>query len=160
MSFTLRPYAASDFTALYELDRDCYPPGIAYSQYMLRWYLRAPGAICLLSESSSKEIQGFILVEAEPPRGHIITLDVAESARRHGLGTQLTSAAESAMAERGVATVELETRADDSIAIAFWQSRGYRAVGRIPRYYLDRIDAHVMRKTLGPAPNDRAAKEN
>jgi len=146
--FALRPYDSSDFDALYALDRECYPPGIAYSRSMLRWFLKQPGAICLLAESHEGKIIGFILAESEPPQGHIITLDVSAEVRRTGLGSQLTSAAENALAASGVREIELETAVDNAAGIAFWTSHGYRTVGTIPRYYLDRVDALSMTKIL------------
>jgi ribosomal protein S18 acetylase RimI-like enzyme len=114
---------------------------------MLRWYLNAPGAICIIAEDAG-EIVGFILAEAEPPEGHIITLDVAENSRRRGLGTQLTLAVELALASQGVAAIELESATDNAAGVAFWLRHGYRTVSIIPRYYLDRIDAYHMRKAL------------
>jgi len=60
-------------------------------------------------------------------------------------------AAENALAVRGVREVELETAIDNAAGIAFWTSRGYRTVGTIPRYYLNRVDALCMTKFL-PAP--------
>jgi [ribosomal protein S18]-alanine N-acetyltransferase len=148
VKFALRPYDSSDFDALYTLDRACYPPGIAYSRSMLRWLLKQPGAICIVAEGGSSEIKAFVLVEAEAPLGHIITLDVAAENRRTGLGTELTAAAEIALAMNGVQEVELETAIDNAAGIAFWTRHGYRTVGTIPRYYLDRVDALCMTKIL------------
>jgi ribosomal-protein-alanine N-acetyltransferase len=147
LTLVLRPYAESDFGELFALDRACYVPGIAYSKSMLRWYLNAPGAICIVAEDAG-EIVGFILAEAKPPGAHIITLDVAENSRRRGVGTRLTHAAENQMASRGVLTVELETATDNAAGVAFWLRHGYRTVGTIPRYYLDRVDALRMTRIL------------
>jgi ribosomal-protein-alanine N-acetyltransferase len=138
VKFALRPYDSSDFDALYTLDRACYPPGIAYSRSMLRWFLKQPGAICVVAESAA---------------GHIITLDVSAESRRKGLGSELTTVAENELAVRGVREVELETAVDNAAGIAFWTRHGYRTVGTIPRYYLDRVDALCMTKVLA-APKE------
>jgi [ribosomal protein S18]-alanine N-acetyltransferase len=148
VKFALRPYDSSDFDALYTLDRACYPPGIAYSRSMLRWFLKQLGAICIVAEDADLQIRAFVLAEADPPLGHVITLDVAAENRRSGLGTDLTVAAENALAANGVREVELETAIDNAAGIAFWTRRGYRTVGTIPRYYLDRVDALCMTKIL------------
>lgn len=148
VKFPLRPYDSSDFDALYTLDRACYPPGIAYSRSMFRWFLKQPGANCIVAENANAEIKAFVLVEAEASLGHIITLDVAVECRRAGLGTELTVAAENALAMNGVRNVELETAIDNVAGIAFWTRHGYRTVGTIPRYYLDRVDALCMTKIL------------
>ena len=153
VKFALRPYDSSDFDALYTLDRACYPPGIAYSRSMLRWFLKQPGAICIVAENPNAEIKAFVLVEAEAPLGHIITLDVAAESRRFGLGTELTVAAENALSINGVREIELETAIDNAAGIAFWTRHGYRTVGTIPRYYLDRVDALCMTKILS-APKE------
>lgn len=147
MSLALRPYISSDFEDLFALDRACYPPGIAYSKSMLRWFLKVPGAICMVAEDAAA-IQGFILVEADPPGGHIITLDVAEYCRRRGVGGKLLQASEQALAAHGVRLLELETATDNAPGVAFWSRHGYRTVGIIPRYYLSRVDAYFMRKAL------------
>ncbi len=48
--------------------------------------------------------------------------------------------------ERGVDSVWLEVSVENQAAIRFYQKHGYRQLRRIPRYYLDRIDAWVMRR--------------
>jgi ribosomal-protein-alanine N-acetyltransferase len=148
VKFALRPYDSSDFDALYTLDRACYPPGIAYNRSEFRWFLKQPGAICIVAENADAEVKAFVLVEAEARLGHIITLDVAAENRRSGLGTELTVAAETTLAMNGVREIELETAIDNAAGIAFWTRHGYRTVGTIPRYYLDRVDALCMTKIL------------
>jgi ribosomal-protein-alanine N-acetyltransferase len=147
VSNSLRPFASSDFDALYTLDRDCYPRGIAYSKRELRWYLSQPGAVCFVAEADGK-LSGFILADADPPRGHIITIDVAEVHRRVGVGTVLLGAAEQVLADCGVHTVEIETAVDNQAGIHFWYVHKYQPVGRLPGYYLGRIDAIRMEKAL------------
>jgi [ribosomal protein S18]-alanine N-acetyltransferase len=148
VSVALRPYQPSDFEALYLLDRACYPPGIAYSKRMLRWYLAFPGAICTVAEAGDGVIAGFILSCADPPDGHVITLDVAAEFRRHGTGSALYNAAENELVARGVREIELETATGNAAGVAFWTRHGYRADGLLPGYYLDQVDAFHMHKTL------------
>jgi ribosomal protein S18 acetylase RimI-like enzyme len=150
VSYRLRPYLSTDFNALFTLDRECYPSGIAYSKRELRWYLAQPGAICFVAEAEGV-IAGFILADADPPDGHIITIDVAKAHRRNGVGTLLLDAAERALAECGVFTVEIETATDNEAGLKFWYVHKYHALGLLPGYYLGRIDAVRMSKTLaGP----------
>jgi ribosomal protein S18 acetylase RimI-like enzyme len=149
MSLILRPYKTSDFDAMHALDQECYAPGISYSKRMLRWFLKIPGAICIVAEESGSLV-GFILCVVDFPQGHIITIDVAENSRRAGLGTKLLKAAEEAMSVKGARSIDLETATDNATAIAFWHRHGYRTLGVIPRYYLDRVDAYAMHKALAP----------
>ncbi len=99
---------------------------------------------------SSGGIAGFILAEHDGPSAHLITIDVCEPDRRHGVGTLLMRALEDKLAARGVRHVKLETATDNHAAIAFYQKYGYRTVGILKGYYLGRIDAYHMHKTLAP----------
>lgn len=147
MAIRLRPYRRDDFEALFRLDRECYPPGIAYTRRMLRWFLAQPGAFCLVAEAEAA-LAGFLIADAQDDAGHIITLDVAAAWRRRGIGSQLVEEAERQMAAAGVVQVEIETATEDPVAVAFWHSRGYRTGGVIPKYYLGVHDAYWMVKTL------------
>ncbi len=152
MKPTLRPYAPGDFEQLYAIDQACYPPGIAYSKRTLRWFLRLPGAECLVAEAAG-QIAGFILAEHEGERAHLITIDVLGAERRRGVGTALLRAIEQSLAGRGVRQIELETATDNHAAIAFWQKHGYGTVGVLRNYYLSGLDAYSMHKPL-PAPKE------
>lgn len=147
MDVALRPYAPEDFETLYRIDQACYPPGIAYSRGELRWYLRLPGGDSLVAQVG-KEIIGFILSEEDEADAHIITLDVMGAHRRRGIGSALLGELEKRLAARGVLQVELETATDNHPAVAFWQKHGYRTVGVMQRYYLGRVDAFCMIKSL------------
>lgn len=153
----LRQFREPDFESLFLIDQACFPRGIAYSRRMLRSLLFLPGADCLLAEVGS-EIAGFILTDADPPHGQIITLDVLEAYRRSGVGALLLREAESRMQAVGVRQVTLETATTNEPAIAFWQKHGYRTDAVLKRYYLGNLDAFRMRKPLpafGPATAGR-----
>lgn len=160
MSFQLRLYQSSDFETLYQLDRECYPRGIAYSRATLRWFLSLGTSTCLVAQIEQAEqpeqtIIGFIVGEmSERKQAHIITLDVAAAHRRSGVGSALLVELERRLAAAGARRVELETATDNEVAIAFWQRHGYRTVGVIERYYLNRIDALAMAKPLKAAPQE------
>jgi len=143
----IRQYEARDFAGLYKLDQACFPPGISYSKFSLQYFLSLPAADCLVAEEN-KHIVGFILAESNPPLAHIITLDVAASHRRQGLGTTLLEEMEKHFRFHGVRSVLLETAVDNETGIAFWQHHGYRTEAVLKRYYLGRVDAYEMRKRL------------
>jgi ribosomal protein S18 acetylase RimI-like enzyme len=158
MALTLRSYEPHDFAALHRLDLACFPPGISYSKTTLRYFLTLASADCVVAVDKNK-IAGFILSEENPPLAHIITLDVAEKERRHGVGTALLETLESNLAARGVRAILLETAIDNEAAVAFWQRHGYRIEATLKRYYLGRIDAYEMRKIL-PGTTGGAAKHS
>jgi [ribosomal protein S18]-alanine N-acetyltransferase len=160
MGIELRGYTEEDFADLYALDQRCFPPGIAYSKRMLRYFLRMPQGRCILARDDAAlpgdgslagkggALAGFMITEEEPPVGHILTLDVAEEYRRRGVGTQLLARSENDLASRGVTEFVMETSVENAAGVAFWQRHGFRSVGILPRYYLGTIDAYEMRKNI------------
>jgi len=147
MPVTLRAHEPRDFAALLRLDQACFPPGISYSKTMLRYFLKLPSADGTVAEDDGK-IVGFVLTEENPPLAHVITLDVADTYRRRGVGTALLAESERNLALRGVRTVLLETAINNEAGVAFWQRHGYRIEATLKRYYLRSIDAYEMRKLL------------
>ena len=153
MIFALRSYRPDDFELLYALDQACYPRGIAYSRRTLRWFLSQPGTECLLAHAEDQpaaQLAGFILAEADESEAHIITIDVDQSFRRAGAGNALLEEMERRLAARGARQISLETATNNTAAVAFWQRQGYRSLGVLPRYYLNRLDAYFMQKRLSP----------
>jgi len=144
---TLREYAPADFDVLHQLDRICYPRGIAYSKRTLRWFLAQRGAICLIAEINSK-IAGFILADQQARAAHIVTIDVAPGERRHGVGTVMMAEVEKRLAALGVREIYLETATNNAAGAAFWQRLGFHTVGLMAGYYLGRQDAYAMAKRL------------
>ena len=108
MGAAIRQYEAKDFAALHKLDQTCFPAGIAYSKFSLQYFLGLPAADCLVAEDA-KRITGFILAETNAPLAHVITLDVAASQRRAGLGSLLLVEMEKHFRFHGVKSVLLET---------------------------------------------------
>ncbi len=147
MAVTLRSYEPHDFAALHRLDQSCFPAGISYSKTTLRYFLTIASADCIVA-ADGKQIAGFILTEENPPLAHVITLDVAETHRRHGVGSALLAESEKNLLLRGVRTILIETAIDNEAAVAFWKRHGYRTEAVLKRYYLGRLDAYEMRKIL------------
>jgi ribosomal protein S18 acetylase RimI-like enzyme len=165
--FALRTYNPGDFEDLFEIDRVCYEPAIAYSREELREYLQFPGAECVLAEikplrdslshfdppasrqaATPPEIVGFCISAHRKSRGYIITIDVIEKYRSQGVGSALLTEIERRLASHGVRQVELETATDNESAIAFWQKHGYRKSRVRKGYYPGNRDAFSMVKAL------------
>jgi [ribosomal protein S18]-alanine N-acetyltransferase len=147
VALTTRAYRKTDFTVIYALDQECFPPGISYSKWTLRYYLNLPAAICLLAEDDG-QLAGFILAESIPPMAHIITLDISPEHRRKSVGSLLLGEVERHFLKRKIESVLLQTAVNNEAGIAFWQHHGYRTEAVLKRYYLGRIDAFEMRKSL------------
>ncbi|MBO0910538.1 MAG: GNAT family N-acetyltransferase [Acidobacteria bacterium] len=155
MQFTIRDYREEDFDTLWLIDQGCFAPGIAYSRYELRTYIRRPGSITLIAESPGSEpaarraVLGFIVAEtSRRGMGHIITIDVRVEARRHRVGSALLQAAEERLRSSQSRAVRLEAAVDNVSALSFYKRHGYDVVSVIPHYYSNGIDALELEKSL------------
>jgi ribosomal protein S18 acetylase RimI-like enzyme len=151
VSFHIRQFEIADFQRLYEIDRLCFPPGIAYSRQELSYYMNLRGAFTLVADTTNDppEIAGFIVGQKLPKgMGHIVTIDVLPQHRRAGLGTLLMCAAEEHLRAAGCHAIVLETAVDNLNAIEFYKRLGYFTIKTIPRYYQDRLDAFMMGKRI------------
>jgi len=147
--FVTRNFRPEDFETLWQIDQECFPPGIAYSRQELKVYIRRRGSFTLVAtDPGDEKITGFIVAYGGLS-GHIITIDVIAAARRAGLGSQLLRAAEDRLREGGSKAVSLETAVDNAAALAFYKRHGYDVVNTWPRYYSNGVDALVLRKEIG-----------
>lgn len=158
----IRDFRQGDFHRLWEIDQECFPPGISYSQVELLAFIRRPKSFTLVAEQfASPDSQkggrqaqrpvtvGFIVAEQGPRNaGHVITIDVLKEARRAGLGSRLLSAAEDRLREQGSTCVFLETAVDNTSAMSFYKRHDYFLVKTVPRYYATGVDAFVLKKDL------------
>jgi [ribosomal protein S18]-alanine N-acetyltransferase len=159
----IRDFQHTDFMELWEIDQECFPRGISYSQPELLAYIRGPKSFTLVAEDKltasldrnmavDKRIVGFIVAERGSRQGgHIITIDVLPEGRRSGLGSRLLSSAENRLADQGCTWVYLETAVDNTSAVSFYKRHRYFLVKTLPRYYANGVDAFVLKKDLLPA---------
>ena len=153
----LRSADGEDLDRLWKIDQACFPPEQAYSRLELNTYMRRPGAFTLVAETDAPQtpIAGFIVAEANRRgQGHIVTIDVLETMRRHGVGSTLLTEAENRLKNAGCHSVFLESAVDNSSALLFYKRHGYFIEKTIPRYYNGVVDAFLLRKDLHPAPSD------
>lgn len=148
----LRAYGPGDFAGLFALDKQCFPPGIAYSRDEMAFFLRSPESWTVIAEHDG-QIAGFLITQTYRARvsyqARIITIDVAPDARRLGVGKRLMAACEQHLKSQQVRTLRLEVAIDNTAAQRFYEGQGFREIGRLPRYYSDTLDGLVMQKQLG-----------
>lgn len=148
----IRSGRPSDLPRLWELDRICFEPGIAYSRGELRRFLELSGAKCLVAESGGG-IEGFALGYPDGSGdAHVVTLDVHPSARRRGLGRELLEALLASLASAGGERAVLEVDVRNSGAIAFYRNLGFRRSGRLAGYYGRGLDADRMVRPADAGP--------
>lgn len=167
--FTIRDFQPADFDALWQIDQDCFPPGISYSRAELGYYIRRRASFSLLAvaaaitdpnqqkpkknsqsipATANLPVAGFIVAEAVRASGHIITIDVVAAARRSGVGSLLLRAAEDRLRAAHCPSVILETAVDNIPALKFYKLHGYSVIKTHPRYYSNGVDALVLQKDL------------
>ncbi|MGH9353718.1 MAG: GNAT family N-acetyltransferase [Terriglobia bacterium] len=147
----LRDYKPADLNTLHAIDTACFPPGISYTLEELRAFITHQKSKTWVAEEGEK-IAGFLVAHkaaAKVAEAHIVTLDVAEEARRRGVGTLLMDAAEEWARARGCKCISLETAEDNRAAQAFYQKRGYEKTEMIENYYENGTSAWVMAKRVG-----------
>jgi len=155
---TIRDFREGEFRLLWQLDQECFPRGIAYSQRELNTYMNMLGTFTLVAEAEaengSKRLAGFLVGQRHKRGiGHVVTIDVSPSFRREGVGSLLMSEAETRLHLQGCHSVFLETAVDNATAIAFYKRLGYTILKTLPRYYLRDLDAYLLGKRLDvPAP--------
>lgn len=146
----LRDYRPADFARLCEIDRQCFPRGVAYSTRELAGFLRTAGTHAIVAENSRCEAVAFLLAIEHRKRGYIITLDVLPRYRGRGLGRRLMLEGERRLTAAGARQIQLETAVANRAAQALYQSLGYTFVRRRRRYYANGEDAWVMEKHVRP----------
>jgi ribosomal protein S18 acetylase RimI-like enzyme len=167
---TVRPARLEDLDPLVALDAACFPSGIAYPRRYLRALLCSPTCIVRIATLPTRtdaastggpqasvsgaggdgSIVGFAILElrrhARTLVGELVTLDVQASARRCGVGQRLHGSLEQIVRQHNGHRMRLQVSVENAPAIRLYQQLGYHIYGRIPRYYLGKVDAWWMEK--------------
>jgi len=143
----IRDYRPDDLEAAYQLDQSCFEPGIAYTRGQIRAFLAREGAVGLVAEAED-ELVALAIGDVAGRRGHVITIDIAGSQRRRGLGRLLLAELCARMTAAGARDVRLEVDVANAQAIRFYERMGFRKVRPLPDYYGLGRDGIRMTRTL------------
>lgn len=112
------------------------------------------------AENGAGDIVGTVQVlldqpENQPHRADIAKMLVHRTARKHGVGAALLTAAEQAALHAGKTVLVLDTASKD--AERLYRRQGWQYCGRIPNYALmpdgASCDTHIFFKLLAPEPS-------
>ena len=148
MTAPVRAATLADVDAVMAIERASFPSD-AWSEAAMRETFAAGDAFV------AEEVDGVVGYAAVlAPQGSgdadVLTIAVGEQHRGDGVGAALLGHMLETASTRGASRVFLEVRADNPVAQHLYESRGFRVVGRRPRYYQpDGVDAIVMRLDLG-----------
>jgi ribosomal-protein-alanine N-acetyltransferase len=104
--------------------------------------------LALVRCDDAGHIVGYVVAVVGENRAYLPELAVAPDAQRQGHGTALLEAVARRLDSMGVEQFRATTRADDTQARSFYETRGFEAVERVPEYYDDGTDGVVYRRHL------------
>jgi ribosomal-protein-alanine N-acetyltransferase len=118
-----------------------------WDESTLAWVLEYCGNFFFVA-SVGAGVAGFLAGACEDTGeqvyGHICNFAVAPALRKRGIGRQLVARVEQQFIVAGASAVQLEVRASNLAAQAFYRRCGYRDVFTVPGYYANGEDACMM----------------
>ncbi len=110
-------------------------------------HIRHPESVVLIAERG-RQFAGFAIMDFGDDTAHLNLLAVAPAERRRRIGERLVAWLEATALTAGTFIVELELRAGNAAARAFYESLGYAEVVRITGYYQGIEDAVRMSRDV------------
>jgi ribosomal-protein-alanine N-acetyltransferase len=146
---TIRLATAADAPAIAEMSREEIEHGLGWSwtPQRVRRSLRDSSTNVAVAQEG-KAIVGFGIMKYGDVKAHLMLLAVSPARREHGVGGHLLDWLEKCARAAGVERIELEARADNPGALAFYGLRGYGRFETVEGYYRGRVDALRLVKPL------------
>jgi ribosomal protein S18 acetylase RimI-like enzyme len=91
---------------------------------------------------------GFGIMQYGEETAHLALLAVHPAHRHGGLGSRLLAWLEKPARVAGIGRIDVEARADNPLAVAFYRRQGYAQCAVVGGYYQGRIDAVRLNKPL------------
>jgi ribosomal-protein-alanine N-acetyltransferase len=146
---TIRLATLRDARGIAEMSRDEIEAGLPWSwtPHRIRRAIRDPSTNVVVALEGERLV-GFGIMVYGDEKAHLSLLAVRPSRRENGVGAKLMDWLEKCAAIAGCSRIELETRADNLSALAFYGLRGYERYATVHGYYQGRIDAFRLAKNL------------
>jgi ribosomal-protein-alanine N-acetyltransferase len=138
MSIELREARPDDAAAIAGVARASLPE--AWSVASFRAALERP-AVRALVAAKGDEVVGFALAARAGEDAELLSVAVREGLRGVGLGRRLLESLFEGLRAAGALRVHLEVRGSNAVALALYESLGFRTARRRARYYRDGEDA-------------------
>jgi len=113
----------------------------------VRRHLRHSESVVLVARREAA-LAGFAIMQFGDTSAHLNLLAVERGNQRLGVGRGLLTWLEESALVAGTFLIELELRATNAVARAFYESLGYHETGRIAGYYQRIEDAVRMARDL------------
>jgi len=141
LSFLIRQAEASNGRGVHTVEIECFQD--PYPRKLLE-DLIVNEQDCFFVAVVDEKIVGYAVAVASERGGHIVSVAVAPSHRRKGMGAALLRAVMDSLIRKRVRVIHLEVRKGNKPAIAFYEQMGFRKSREIKRYYEDGEDAWVL----------------
>lgn len=97
--------------------------------------LNMAGVIGFIISTGNEKPEGFILLRAMADEAEIISIGVIPTARKKGLASALLKKSIESAAVRDATKIFIEVAENNKAAIAFYETFGFKIVGKRPGYY-------------------------
>ena len=122
---------------------------VPWTDAMLRMQLQPDSHVFLTAETPDGAVVGYVGMLYVLDEGYISNVAVRPDCRRQGVAEALLAALEARGRALLLSFLTLEVRESNAAAVALYEKRGYRAVGRRKNYYEKPTeDAVLMTLTL------------
>jgi N-terminal acetyltransferase B complex catalytic subunit len=150
-AFRLRKMTLSDLSNLNNINLDCWTEMYTTSFYTS--YLAKDPDLCVVAESTSGALAGYLLAKVEGSgsewHSHISAISVSPEFRKLGVARILLDYFEEVSDDlHHCYFADLYVRKSNQIAIEMYQRRGYTVFRTVSGYYSGEEDAYDMRKPL------------
>ncbi len=154
MTALLRPAEEGDLAQVAAIEKACFAD--PWNEDSFRRLLGGEPAIFLVAVFPPDErVRGYVIGFSVDEDAEVLNVAVEAGSRGKGLAGQMLDAVLIELATRGVANAYLEVRESNKAALALYQSKGFREIGRRAGYYRRPVeDALVLRRILEPALDD------
>jgi len=160
VSYLVSPATLEDLPSMIEWEVELFGADAWAPEVMVAEVSHPHNHYIVARDGNAPEILGYAGVRCDPipgGQGDIQTIAVIPKHRAKGLGRMMLQELLGTAQHRGVHQVFLEVRADNSVALALYESEGFQVIDRRVGYYQpDGVDALVMRIDLGSHARGRA----
>lgn len=146
---SLRPALLREAQAMAEMSRDLVETGLGwrYTPVRMAALISDPDTVALVACEAS-HIRGFAVMRFGDEHAHLALLCVDSGRQRRGIGSRLTEWLVKSAQVAGIVSIELEVRADNLAALAFYRRLAFSETQLVPGYYSDQIAARRMVRAL------------
>lgn len=148
-AITLLPARPADALEIARLSRDLIEHGLPWTwgPARIQAAIRDPDTVVLVARAGP-ELAGFAVMTFHLHHAHLSLIAVAPRRQRSGVGRRLLAWLEESALVAGTEWIDLEVRARNDGARAFYEHLGYLQREYVPGYYRGRESALRMRRRL------------